>query len=114
MRIPAVSPVTEYRGVIVVSSRVTVGRIINHFASLIGDWSLINLASTGFDNQLTVRKYEGENTGSSRSEASQSVAGETVGSIHCVHIKEGDQLGPGERQILEIFLRILQVYCSIL
>ena len=72
------------------------------------------VTSRGFEGQFAVRKNEGENTGSSRLEASESVAGETVGSLLGVHVQEGDQLRPGEGDVMEIFLRILNVKFSCL
>ena len=75
---------------------------------------LVVLTFPIFEGQFTVRIHEGENTGSSRLESGESVAGETVGSLQGVHVQEGDQLRPGEGDVLEIFLHILNIQFSCL
>ena len=73
---------------------------------------LVLLTEPSFEGQLAVRIHEGESTGSSRLEAGESVAGETVGSLQGVHVEEGDQLRPSEGQRLEMFLHLLNVQFS--
>ena len=72
------------------------------------------LTEPRFEGQLTVRKHEGESTGSSRLEAGESVAGETVGALQGVHVEESHQLRPSEGQRLEMFLHLLNVQFSTL
>ena len=90
------------------------GGVVIPPALLIGDRGacLVLLTEPSFEGQLTVRIHEGESAGSSRLEAGDCVAGETVGSLQGVHVEEGDQLGPGEGQRLEMFLNLLNIQFS--